>query len=221
MLIVLSMTMATQYATTKIGYTFNVVHPSDADIRFIGSDNSSDNIRILRINGTNASDSMALSVHFDGNISAGQNKTYTAVFGIVNEEIYKVNISYIDVTGINSAQDYMQVWLHGDRDQMAENDASSVLVFDKGSVQGNFANGSTVWQLGAGDHDPATMDGGNIATPWDDVAHVRWSEDETNAVNQTDDYVWVQISIDVPLDADESLVYSGTIFVFTRAATDE
>jgi hypothetical protein len=88
-------------------------------------------------------------------------------------------------------------------------------------VVDGYTNGSSAWNLSEGDQDPDTMDGGNIATPWDDVAHVRWSEDETNAVNGTDDYVWVQISIDVPLDADESLVYSGTIFVFTRAATDE
>ena len=42
MLVVLSMTMATQYATTKVSYTFGIVHPSNADIRFVGSDNSSD-----------------------------------------------------------------------------------------------------------------------------------------------------------------------------------
>lgn len=35
MLIVLSMTMATQYAVTKVGYSYSIVHPSDADIRFI------------------------------------------------------------------------------------------------------------------------------------------------------------------------------------------
>ena len=57
MLIVLSMTMATQYATTQVGYEYNIVHPSNADIRFVASDNSTDNITVLRVtgaNGTNA-----------------------------------------------------------------------------------------------------------------------------------------------------------------------
>ena len=34
MIIVLSVTMATQYATTKVGYSYSIVHPSNADIRF-------------------------------------------------------------------------------------------------------------------------------------------------------------------------------------------
>jgi len=44
--------MATQYAVTKVGYEFSIVHPSDADIRFIGSDNSTDG-RVLRVDGAN------------------------------------------------------------------------------------------------------------------------------------------------------------------------
>ncbi len=44
MLIVLSMTMATQYAVTKVGYSYSIVHPSDADIRFIVYDKAPDNI---------------------------------------------------------------------------------------------------------------------------------------------------------------------------------
>ena len=31
--------LATQYVSTKIGYTYAVVHPSNADIRFVGFDN--------------------------------------------------------------------------------------------------------------------------------------------------------------------------------------
>jgi len=220
MLIVLSMTMATQYVTTKIGYTYGIVHPSDSDIRFIGSDNSSDNIRVLRVDGDNSSQVTSLKVEFDGNISAGQNKTYTAAFGIVNEEEFKVNITYIDVEA-TSGSNYLKVWVHGDRDQMAENDASSVYVFNQSQgVLENYANGSTVWQLGAGNQDSTNMDGTSILTPWDEPAHVRYSRDETNAVNQTDDYCWVQISLDIPTDADVTETYTGNIFVYTRAATD-
>ena len=35
MLIVLSMTMATQYAIIRTSYNYSLVHPSNADIRFI------------------------------------------------------------------------------------------------------------------------------------------------------------------------------------------
>ena len=51
MIIVLSVTMATQYATTKVGYSYSIVHPSNADIRFIGADNSSDGTMVLRVDG--------------------------------------------------------------------------------------------------------------------------------------------------------------------------
>ena len=121
MLIVLSMTMATQYVTTKIGYSYSIVHPSEADIRFIGSDNSSDDIRILRMTGANTTS--ALELRFGGNISANQNKTYTCAFGIVNEENYAVNITHINVSAEGGTSlDYMQIWLHGNRTKQKEAD---------------------------------------------------------------------------------------------------
>ena len=92
MLIVLSMTMATQYAIIRTSYSYSLVHPSNADIRFIASDNSTDGIFLLRINGTNGTTNSELILSF-GNISANQNKTYTAAFGIVNEESVAVNIT--------------------------------------------------------------------------------------------------------------------------------
>ena len=35
MFIILSMSMATQYATTRVTYSFSIVHPSESDIRYI------------------------------------------------------------------------------------------------------------------------------------------------------------------------------------------
>jgi len=67
MIIVLSVTMATQYATTKVGYSYSIVHPSNADIRFIGSDNSSDGTRVLRVDGDNSSGSRNVKVKLGGN----------------------------------------------------------------------------------------------------------------------------------------------------------
>jgi hypothetical protein len=67
MIIVLSVTMATQYATTKVGYSYSIVHPSNADIRFIGSDNSSDGTMVLRVDSDNSSGSRNVKVKLGGN----------------------------------------------------------------------------------------------------------------------------------------------------------
>lgn len=218
MIIVLSMTMATQYATTKIGYSYSIVHPSDADIRFIGSDNSSDGIRVLRVDGTNGSTDQDLKIQLGGNLSAGMNKTYTAAFGIVNEESYNITITHINVSATNGA-DYMQIWLHGDRDALATSDGTGVLVWSKGTV-GQDSTSST-WGLAAGDQDSNTMDGAGDTTAWDDTAHVRYSTYDTDAVNNTDDYVWVQISLNIPSDADSSGTFNGIVYVHTRATTTD
>jgi len=62
------------------------------------------------------------------------------------------------------------------------------------------------------------MDVANIDTNWDETAHVRYSTDNTDAVNGIDDYVWVQISLDIP-DGAASASYSGTVWVHTKATT--
>jgi hypothetical protein len=218
MVIVLSMTMATQYATTKIGYSYAIVHPSDADIRFIGSDNSSDQIRVLRVENNASATARYLKIEL-GNISVNTNKTYTAAFGIVNEESYNITITHINVSASDGA-DYMQIWLHGDRDARADVDAgTSVLVWNKISV--GYDATSSVWGLAAGDQNSSSMDGTSATTSWDDTAGVRYSTYETPAVNNTDDYVWVQISLDVPQNADTSDSFTGTIYVHTRATTHD
>ena len=110
MLVVLSMTMATQYATTEVNYSFAIVHPSDADIRYIGSDNSSgDSQRVLRATNNAASPTVTIEL---GDWMPSSEKNYTALFGIVNEEQFAVNITYINVSGTNPS--YLTIWLHGD-----------------------------------------------------------------------------------------------------------
>ena len=217
-LIVLSMTMATQYATTEIGYSYSIVHPSDSDIRFIGSDNSSGGGRILRVP-DNTSTNADLQLVF-GNFTAGQNKTYTCAFGIVNEEAYAVEITHMKVV-TSSGSDYMQIWLHGDRDAHCDgDDASSVFMWNQGSAAGGHSdNSSAAWTLAAGNQDPDDMDGSNVNTPWDSSASVRYSIDDTDAVSTVDDYVWVQVSIDAPTNADVTASYTGTVYIYTKATT--
>ena len=212
MLVVLSMTMATQYVTTKVGYEFDIVHPSNQDIRFIGSDNLTDG-RVLRVSAANAS---TVSVKLDfGNWSAGSNNTYTAAFGIVNEELMDVNITHINIS-TTTGSDYTQIWLHGDRDADATSDGSGVFMWDGGISK----NGSdtTAWQLAAGDQNVSSMDGSSTTTPWDTTKHVRYSTYDTNAVSGTDDYVWVQVAIVIPTSSPSS--GTGWIWIhFESSAT--
>ena len=215
MIIVLSMTMATQYATTKISYSFAIVHPSEADIRFIGSDNSSDDgLRVLRVS-NNASGSQYLTLEL-GDWAPNQMKNYTAAFGIVNEESFAVNITYINVSGTSAS--YLDIWLHGDRDEDFGSDASSVKMVAAGAAQ--FTASSVAWTLAAGDGDVNTMNASaaDIQTPWDGTSNVRYSIDDTDAVNETSDFVWVGISLNLPDDAPASTP-TGTIYIHFKATT--
>ena len=217
MLVVLSMTMASQYATTKVTYSFAIAHPSDADIRFIGSDNSSgDNQRVLRVNNNN-SGTQYVTLEF-GDWMPNSDKNYTAAFGIVNEETLPVNITYINVSGINSS--YLDIWLHGDRDVDVSLDAGGsapVRVVNDGVAL--FGATDCVWVLGAGDSDPFEMNtsgGDDIETPWDETANVRYSEANWDAVNGTQDFVWVQISLNIDQYATVQSAI-GTIYIHFTA----
>jgi hypothetical protein len=240
LIVVLSMTMATQYATTRVGYSYSIVHPSNADIRFIGSDNSTDG-RVLRVDGTNGSN-VILVLEF-GNVTAGVNKTYTSAFGIVNEEQFAVNITHINVSAVNPSgshtHDYMQIYLHGQRNARAEDDSTSVWMWNNGTQMS--ASTSTAWTLAPGDQKPLTMTtnvsphsaaGTNITTTWDDSKHVRFSTvnldaknasswdgtNRNNSIFNASDFVWIQISLNVPQNVTSGL-HSGAIFIHFEAST--
>lgn len=212
MLVVLSMTMATQYATTKVSYSYSIVHPSNADIRFIGSDNGSDG-RVLRANPANES----VELYF-GNWSANSNKTYTAAFGIINEEMMSVNITHINISTTAGA-DYMQVWLHSNRSTSAPNDGTHKLIWNKGAV--GYTASSCAWTLAAGNQNVSNMcaDGlTQLSTPWDTTKEVRYSVNDANAsVNATSDFVWVQISIDIPANPDSLTSHEGRVWIHFKA----
>lgn len=219
-LLILSMTSATQFATTKLGYSYSIVHPSNADIRLIGSDTGNDG-RILRVDGDNSTGEKTLTISL-GNISLSQNLTYTAAVGIVNEEIFSVNITHINISASSGDYDYLQIWLHSDRDQRVENDSSSVFVWENGTMKNS--SDTTAWVLGPGNQNPNDMsaDGSTqISTPWDETKHVRYSTNNSNnSISGTSDFVWVQISIDVPDNADTSQNFDGLIYIHTKSSTN-
>ncbi len=214
MLIMLSMVMATQFATTKISYSYTLVHPSNADIRFIGSDNASMGVKVLRVEGDNSSGNRNLILVFGTNLTENQNKTYTAAFGIVNEEKFPVYLTNITVS--STPADYMYVWAHGDRMLTSATKA----LWREGSIAG-LTTASKSWLLGAGDQNAGNMSvgpGNAFPTPWDDTAHVRYSYCDTSAVNGTSDFVWIMVSFNIP-DGAAAGAYTGTIYVNFRAAT--
>ena len=213
-IIVLSMSMATQYATTRAAYTFAIAHPSDADIRFIASDNSSaDQKRVLRVENNN-SGTRFLTISL-GSWMPDSRKNYTAAFGIVNEEQFHVNITHINISGTNAS--FLTIWLHGDRDADYTTDgAGAVKVVDDGNAL--YSSSDQVWTLAPGDGDSDTMDGSNLETPWDDTSGIRYSHDDTDATNKTDDYVWVGISLDVDQYAQEQTA-TGTIYIHFKSET--
>lgn len=172
---------------------------------------------VLRVDGDNTSGARNLKVELGGNWTENYNKTYKAAFGIVNEEKFSVAITHINVSN-TLGNDYMQIWLHGDRDTIAGSDGTSVMVWDKGSV--GFDASDSVWVLGAGNQNAENMNTGGTAidTPWNETAHVRYSYSNVDAVNSTDDYVWVQISLDIP-DGASAGSYSGLIWIHFRATT--
>lgn len=217
LLLITTMIIATQYAVTRVGYGYTIVHPSDANIRFIGSDNTSDNIRILRVEGDNST-SVVVSLVF-GNYTANQVTHYSAAFGIVNEENFTVNITHINVSSPNWT--YMKIWLHGDRDANANNtsnDPSSVFMFNNNTIVN--ASNTTAWTLARGNEDPSDMcynisDRTNcsINTTWDETAHVRYSLNDTNATSNISDFVWVQITIDIGDVVDFFGRHTGYIYI--------
>lgn len=226
MLIVLSMTMATQFATTKVSYTFGIVHPSNADIRFVGCDNSSsDGDRVLRVL-NNATTSQYVTISL-GDWMPNSQKNYTAAFAIVNEEGFAVNISHVNVSGSGATASYIDVWLHGNRTTQAAletgTNAAVKVVAAGASLQGA---SSCAWKLAAGDGNVAYMNGtgaSGIYTPWDPETggeHVRYNQ-TTNifARNNTRDWVWVQISINIPSGATAESTATGQIWLHFVAST--
>jgi hypothetical protein len=221
LILITAMVMATQFAVTKIGYDYHIVHPSNANIRFIGSDNASDGFRLIRVYGNNSTGA-TLELSF-GNLSANQNVTYTAAFGIVNEESLSINITHINVTSTNWT--YMKIWVHGTRYNDADRNISNTtgtLMYTNGTLF-NLTN-ITAWTLAPGNNNASDMcsnvsDRANnsFPTPWDTAAHVRYSVNDTNATAGVSDYVWIQIRIDIPSSVDYGSAHTGTILIHFEA----
>jgi len=216
------MIIATQYATIQLAYEYSIVHPCDSSIRIIGSDNASDGVRVLRVASSNTTN-VQLKLYFGNRFAGGMTKTYSAAFGIVNEENYTINITHINVTSLNHT--YLKIYLHGNRSANANNltqDPTGVFMWNNNTVV-NESN-TTAWKLAAGDDNSTNMcyntsnrAATTIKTPWDKTAHVRYSRNDSNASSGISDFVWVQIILDIPTQVDAIGPHTGTIWIHMEA----
>jgi hypothetical protein len=214
----LNMITATQYAVTKVGYSYTIVHPSDASIRYIGSDNASDGVRVLRVAGSNTTN-VQVTLHLGDVYSTNMVRTYSAAFGIVNEELYPINITHINISSANFT--YMKIWLHGNRTANANstaNDPSTVFMWNNNTIVN--ATNTTAWILAAGNQNSSDMcynvsnrTNYSVNTTWDETAHVRYSIDNNNAVSSISDFVWVQVTLDIPESVQQIGTMTGTIWI--------
>lgn len=218
------MIIATQYAVTKINYQYSIVHPSDSAIRFIGSDNSTDGKRALRVIGSNTTN-VQIELRLGDVYGTNMVRTFTAAFAIINEERHSLNITHINVSSLNYT--YLKIYLHGNRTANANStvtDPSSVFMWNNNTLV-NQSN-TTAWVLAAGNEDSSDMcynisDRANcsIDNPWDETAHVRYSLNDTNAVSGVSDFVWVQVTLDIPSVVDVLGPHTGSIWIHLKSET--
>jgi len=227
-----NMLLATQYAVTTIGYEYYIVHPSNANIRYIGSDNTTGG-RVLRMEGANTTGTLKLVL---GNWSVGTNKMYTAAFGVVNEEDVPIHITHINVSAI-TGYCYFDIYLHGNRSANGNNtatDNTSVLMVTNGTTINT--SDTIAWTLGPGNDNPSDMCY-NVSnrmrfstnTTWDSTSKVRYSLNNSVSYGvgmngrtryNASDFVWVQIGINLPANVDTTGLHTGNIWIHYRADTE-
>ena len=214
---VTTMAVATQFAITDVQYEYEIIIPvvPDYGVNYIGSDNSSYGVRVLRAD-QSESDSYKIVL---GNVSTNYQWIYSAAFGIVNEDKLAKHITHIEVLSSNST--YLKIWLHRDKDSNANNvsnDPTSILMYDNGTVVN--ASDTVAWILAPGDTDAKTICS-NITnrkrytnmTSWDETAGVRYSLNNTDVKSEISDYVWVQVELNIPPSVSTTEVHTGSIYI--------
>jgi hypothetical protein len=86
------------------------------------------------------------------------------------------------------------------------------------------ASNTTAWTLASGNQNANDMcynisdrESCSINTTWDETAHARFSLNDTNAVDEISDFVWVQVAMDIPETVDDYSLHSGYIWVHFKA----
>ena len=94
------------------------------------------------------------------------------------------------------------------------------MIWNKNATQ--FVNQSSAWVLAAGDGDAATMNGSNAWTPFNATSQVRYTYYDGDAETGVYDFVWVQISLDIPAGAAPTGTdVSGTVYMYFNSTTHD
>ena len=221
LLIAFAAVMATQYATVRAQASI-VITGKYPWIEFMAHDKDArDGGWLLR----RSSDTTNYTIYI-GNLTGGQIKIWTAAFAIVNtEKNYTLRITGVRLwgTGLGSLLNYINVTLHSNPDAVgvppAKTNAyqppsesywttdSNAMLYWNGS-QGAVDHSSDGWVLGQGNgydknndilyYGDATGGWGNAE--YDGTTNYVWyynTSADNIAVSGTDNFVWVQIVIDL------------------------
>jgi len=224
--------IAVQMAFVKQEVTHKVSTYSPC-IRFMARDQSlniSDTWSLIRSN-----DNKTWIIKL-GNWTVGTNRSYVAVFAVVNEEPFEINLTKIEVVGITRPagegeywiSDFLKIWLHSHPrywcnpdlagDDITETNENKTLMWNGTASTGGY------WVLGAGDSDASTYFNGTntYSSTWNSTYHTwLWDGSERGAYagNRTADYVWVQMDLMVPDNALNG-TYAGEIGFFFEAEAE-
>lgn len=86
-----------------------------------------------------------------------------------------------------------------------------------GSSRALYDANDVVWILGVGNSDITDCDAGN--TLYDETADVRYSESDVFVVNETNDFVWIGVSLDIPSDEWITGARTGIIYIHFKSMT--
>ena len=236
-LVAFAAVMATQYATASVQASINITGKYPW-IQFMAHDKDArDGGWLLRRSG----DTLNYTIYL-ANISGGQIKIWTAAFAIVNtEKHYQVYITGVRLWG-SDIVNYMEVTVHSDPDAVgvdtAENsyeppansywdEDSSALLLWKGTAIGGpgTVDNQYWWVLGPGNGYDKNKDvlyygtsSAWIKAQYDSTYYVfnytTYNNPDNTAQSTTDNFVWVQIIIDLSDVSDVSaLAGEQTIYM--------
>jgi|GEM_PF-583111 len=225
-IVAVQMTLMKQEVTHKVS-TYS------SCIRFMARDQSlniSDTWSLIRSN-----DNKTWTIKL-GNWTVGTNRSYAAVFAVVNEEPFEIKLTKIEVVGTTRPvgegefwiSDFLRIWVHSHPrywcnpdlagDDVLEEDANKTLMWNGSASTGGY------WTLSAGDGNVSTYSNGTYAynSTWNSTYHT-WLWDGTErgvyAQNGTADYVWLQMDLMIPNTALNG-TYAGDIKFFFEAAAE-
>jgi len=202
--------LAAQYTSATIAYQYHI--QAEKIVWFGAGDKSTDGIYVLRAVSNGSTPYLEL-----GYLFAGINKTYTAAFAIVNEELVSLAITGITVTN-TSGGEKVYIWLHKNASALAWNDggvnASAISETNPYWLAAGDGNNTTVKDASGVLHGGLTYDAQSHTKPLD----MTWIGSDGSSSTQAD-FVWVLVIIKVPSGTAAGDYTGGSIVITFKAST--